>query len=223
LAGNTPMIECELSGDRTMSPQRTQKAQYGFTLLELMIAVAVMLVLAGILAPMVVNTVDNIKLRYSASDFSGLCQKARIDAARKNTFYQVQSNTMSGVTGYFADESAARSGVYASGEPIVEMANQVNFYAGTGSGAPGESTFVASLGFPVGASTPLPGFNARGLPCFVSGSGASETCAISAAGNGFVYFLSRNGVFGTSWAAVAITPSGHVKVYTYDGAHWMQL
>lgn len=208
---------------RMMSKQATGADQRGFTLIEVLIAVSVMLILSGILAPLVVNTIDGFKLRYSAFDFSGVCQKARIDAARKNTYYSVVSDTLSsaGVTGYFVDEAAGRPGTYVSPDPIIEMANQVTLHIGTGSGAPSESTFVASLGYNSSATAALPNFNARGLPCVVSGAGASATCPQNA-GNGFVYFLSRVGTFGTSWAAVAITPSGHVKVYSYDGTSWLQ-
>jgi type IV fimbrial biogenesis protein FimT len=204
-----------------MSIRSTRKNQRGFTMLELLIAVSVMLVLSGIIAPLVTNTVNNVKVRYSAFDLSGLCQKTRIDAARKNTHYTIATDTLtsSQVTGYFADENG--TGTYASGEPLIEMANQVNLHIGSGSGAPSESTFITSLGYSSGSTTTMPSFNARGLPCVVSGSGTSATCP-QVAGQGFVYFLSRSGLFGTTWAAVAITPSGHVKVYGYDGTSWLE-
>src|ERR1700758_2267376 len=51
---------------RTMSIRSTRKNQRGFTMLELLIAVSVMLVLSGIIAPLVTNTVNNVKVRYSA-------------------------------------------------------------------------------------------------------------------------------------------------------------
>lgn len=207
--------------NRMTSKHATGAHQCGFTMMELLIAVSVMLVLSGIIAPLVTNTIDGVKTRYSAFDFSGVCQKTRIDAARKNTHYSIATDTLSSsnVTGYFADENG--TGTYASGEPLIEMANQVNLHIGSGSGAPSESTFITSLGYSSGGTTALPSFNARGLPCVVSGSGSSATCP-EVAGQGYVYFLSRSGLFGTTWAAVAITPSGHVKVYSYDGTSWLE-
>jgi prepilin-type N-terminal cleavage/methylation domain-containing protein len=205
--------------NRMMSARQTGKCKRGFSLIELMIVVAVGMILMAIVPPLMLNTISNMKLRYSATDLSGLIQKARMQAVMKNTFYPINATTLSaGDVGYFVDLSKPSTGIYAAGDPMVEMGGQVNVHAGPGSGAPGETAFITgSLKFAVDASGVLPRFNARGLPCSVVGNTCPQT-----PGQGFVYFLSRTSTFGTSWASVSVTPSGRAQVWSYDGANWVQ-
>jgi prepilin-type N-terminal cleavage/methylation domain-containing protein len=204
--------------NRTMSERQAGNCKRGFSLIELMIAVAVAMILMAIVPPLLLNTISNMKLRYSATDLSGLIQRARMQAVMKNTYYPINTTTLStGDVEYFVDLTKPPSGIYAAGDPMVEMDGQVNVHAGSGSGAPGETAFIAGLNFAVDASGVLPRFNARGLPCLVVGNTCPEI-----PNQGFVYFLSRTSTFGTSWASVAVTPSGRVMVWSYDGTNWVQ-
>ena len=75
---------------------------------------------------------------------------------------------------------------------------------------------MTNLGFTPDASSVLPNFNARGLPCLTAGA----TCP-QIPGGGFVYFISNTGMYGsTNWAALAVTSSGRVQVWGYDGTNW---
>ncbi len=193
-----------------------QKRHAGFSLIELVIVISMVMILSGIVAPLVLTAIAGVKLRYSASDLSGLMQKARIEAARRNSYYPIRQTTLaSGMAGYYVDLNSNSS--YDLTEPMVEMGSQVTVRFGTGSGAPGETAFVASLTYTFASNTAVPNFNARGLPCVVSGS----ICP-TAAGQGFIYFLSRTSTFATNWASVVVTPSGRVQVFVYDGARWNQ-
>jgi type IV fimbrial biogenesis protein FimT len=183
----------------------------------MVIALAMILILGAIFTPSVSNAISMIKLRYSANDLSGLIQKARIEAARRNTFYSIEQTTLSGgVVAYFVDLN--KNDTFTAGEPVVELGDQVNVSFGTGSGAPGEAAFAASLNFALNSTGVLPKFNARGLPCLPSGGTCPQTL-----GQGFIYFLSRNSALGTSWASVVVTPSGRVQVWSYGGANWAQI
>ena len=187
-------------------------------MLEALIVIAITMVMAALTAPSLMRTVTSINVRYSARNLSGLMQTARIQAVRKNTFYSIQPMAMPGnVTGYYVDLN--KNQTYASGDTVVTMASRATVTPGGGSGAPNETAFIASLGFNVAAGSNPVTFNARGLPCIVAGS----TCPQSAA-TGFVYFISTTGTFGQiSWAAVAVTPSGHAQVWTCDsGGNWAQ-
>ncbi len=76
-----------------------------------------------------------------------------------------------------------------------------------------------NLDFKPQSATVLPSFNARGLPCVVSGS----LCNTSAGGApvGFLYFLEGQQAFkGTGWAAVSVSPAGRVKVWVWSGKSW---
>jgi len=195
----------------------TPKGNFGFSLIELLVALAVLMILAAIFTPLMSTAISGMKLRYSSTNLSGLMQKARIEAARKNTFYSVRQTTSSaGNVTYYVDLNKNNS--YSSGDPILEMGSQVSLHFGIGSGAPSETAFAGSLGFALDSSGVLPSFNARGLPCVLSGS----TCP-QVPGQGFVYFLSRQNTLGTGWASVVVTPSGRVQVWCYDGANWNQI
>lgn len=194
----------------------------GFSVVEMLIVVAIILVLGALVPPMIINTINAMKLEYAAIDMSGLIQKTRIEAVRKNSFYSIQQTSFSGGDfGYYADLN--KTGTFIQNQsgsvddPVVRFPGQVTIFQGAGSGAPGETAFIASLNFAVNASTALPSFTARGLPCVIAGGGT--TCT-QTPGQGFVYFISRTSGFGTNWAAVAITPSGHVQVYTCSGTTW---
>jgi len=100
----------------------TQKRGRGFSLIELIIVVAMIMILAAISVPRLLNTVSDINLRYAATNISGLLQAARMQGVRKNTFYTVQPTTLStGGTGALnggnADSHLASlgQGTFASG------------------------------------------------------------------------------------------------------------
>jgi prepilin-type N-terminal cleavage/methylation domain-containing protein len=81
---------------RAMAHRLAPKGGQGFSLIEMVIAMAMILVLGAIFTPSVSNAISMIKLRSSANGLSGLIQKARIEAARKNTFYSIEQTTLSG-------------------------------------------------------------------------------------------------------------------------------
>lgn len=202
----------------------TRKRGRGFSLVELLIAVAIIMILAAISVPRILNTISDINLRYAATNINGLLQSARISAVRKNTFYTVQPTTLStGGTGYYAH---IQGGAYVAGDPLLPLGSQINAYIGLGSGAPNESTFASGtsstgLSFAPNSGSEAPSFNARGLPCI--GVPSTGACPL-VAGQGFVIFLSKTSAIGNvSWASVAVTPSGHIQIWTSDSAgNWIQ-
>jgi prepilin-type N-terminal cleavage/methylation domain-containing protein len=188
----------------------------GFTLAEMLVVLAIFMVLIATVPPLLMNVVSVMKIRYAATNFSGLIQKNRVEAAKRNVFYSVDQSTLpSGELVYFVDLN--KDGVRDGTDPQMVFESAVSVRFGTGSGAPGEAAFVTSLNFTPYASTVLPRFNARGVPCVLSGGTCPQT-----PGAGFVWFLSRSGPLGIDWASVAATPSGRVQVWTYDGTNWIQ-
>lgn len=197
---------------------KTRKNPQGFSLIEMMLVVAVIMILSAITVPRFMVVISDISLRYAAGDFSGLLQSARIQAVRKNTFYSVVAGTLpAGTPVYFIDIN--KTGNYANGEPILPLNTSVTFHPGPGSGAPGETAFLTSLSFTVDTSGAAPSFNARGLPCVA----AAGTCPM-VSGKGFVVFLSKAAVMGNiPWAAVVVNPSGHIQLWTANSnGNWVQ-
>jgi prepilin-type N-terminal cleavage/methylation domain-containing protein len=202
----------------------TQKRGRGFSLIELIIVVAMIMILAAISVPRLLNTISDINLRYAATNISGLLQSARMQGVRKNTFYTVQPTALStGGTGYYVH---VQGGLYAVGDPLLPLGSQITAYIGLGSGAPNESTFASGTGgnglsFAPNAGPDAPSFNARGLPCI--GVPTTGACPL-VPGQGFVIFLSKPALTGNvSWASIAITPSGHMQIWTSDSTgNWVQ-
>ena len=193
----------------------------GFSLLELLIAVAILVTLAAITVPRAMSTISDIKMRYVAQNLSGLLQSARMQAVRKNTFYMVQPTTLaSGDAAYYA---SVRGQAYASSDsdPVLPLDNQITVHIGTGSGAPNEGTITCGSGCTFNPGSDDPSFNARGLPCVgvVNGTSCPQN-----PGQGFVMFVSKPSLTGNiNWAAIVITASGHIQIWTCDGnGNWIQ-
>ncbi len=193
-----------------------QKKHQGFTLLELMIVVAMILILGALSVPKMVTAVNDISLRYVASDLSGLLQSARMQAVRTNTATSTMAGTLpAGTPIYYI---AAPGVAYAAGDTILTLNPNVTVWRGPGSGAPGEAAFLASLNFAIDPAADPPSFSARGLPCI----GAAPCNPIL--GQGFVMFVSHPGIVGNiPWAAVVVNPSAHIQVWTSDAnGNWIQ-
>src|SRR5712664_3056463 len=63
---------------------RLRSRRHGFSLIELLVVLFVVMVIAAIAIPNILLAVSNIRLRASAGDLAGLMQQARILAAKSN-------------------------------------------------------------------------------------------------------------------------------------------
>lgn len=195
----------------------------GFTLVEIVIVVAIVLLLGAIAAPILSNTVNGIKIHYAATNLAGAFQKARIESTRKNGFFPVQQCTYSSASGdvfYYVDlgKSGTSDCAAIGTDPIINLGRFTVNKGSGGGGAPDSNVLESTLNFSNGfySSARSVTFNARGLPCrYISGA----TTCVENPGRGFIYYLSgpRN-----SWAAVAVTPSGRVAVWSYSSGQWVQ-
>ena len=68
--------------------------QAGFSLVELLIVAAVMLVVGAMAAPSFFNAIDTYKMRSSAMDMAGLVQRARLKAVKDNATYTVRTQVV---------------------------------------------------------------------------------------------------------------------------------
>jgi prepilin-type N-terminal cleavage/methylation domain-containing protein len=189
----------------------------GFSMVELLVAVAIILVVSGMAMPHILTAVETVRLRSAANDAASLIQATRMLAVKNNTYYSAGWATVgSGTSSYrimYADVKPA-DGHYNVGEPMVQLPYNVQFDP---SGANPAFDHNALLGLASTPATVAPSFNARGLPC---SSVSGPPCDTSGGTVYFLYFIRLDGSSGTQWAAVSVTPAGRVRVWTWDGAGW---
>jgi prepilin-type N-terminal cleavage/methylation domain-containing protein len=195
---------------------RGSAASKGFSLLEIVIVMAVMLCLAGVAFPIFLRISYNIRLKSAAVNISALMQQARILAARQNAVYTITIPAAGGK----ACIDLNRDGTCQSTEPVIVFNSNVTPAAGAPSGSGGTpSAYVLSgdtgTGTPYDNATTL-GYSARGLPCAY----VTSTCTTPAA-TYFVYYLNDVRPDGTTgWAAVVVTRTGRTKSFTWNGGSW---
>ena len=195
-----------------------RKSQRGFSMIELTIVVAVILIIIAIALPIMGRTIENYRLDASGHSVASLIQQTRILAAKTNTPYYAQYNTAVTPNMIYAntDQSA-----FAIGNPDVYLSTNVSFQS---SGLPDHSQLDALMSngnagavgtFPT-TSAPAPpiGFNARGLPC-TQGASVSICTQSSSAAQYFEWFMQDSATGG--WEAVTVTPAGRVKAYRLSG------
>lgn len=202
------------------------RSRRGFSLLELMIVVAITMTVMAIAVPKFVTAYYTLRLKAACADLSGLMQKGRIQAARENAIFQIGYNpTSTGLTAFVDmnnDQTWNPGTVTVNGvpqsEPGIYFAPTISMAAGAPGGGGGAPTPYVLVGDTAGVtytnSTVL-GWSARGLPCAYAGG----VCATPAAGY-FVYYVNDTRPTGTGWAAVVVTRSGRTKVVVWNGAAW---
>ena len=189
------------------------RSRRGFSLLELMVVVGILLVVAALAIPNFMTMTANARLRSGMSSFSGLLQNCRMIAVKKNRIMTVHFSVLSnGPVGYVKDATVT-SPTLESTDPQVELGAPVTkVVSPTGPGAPGALLDSSTLGFT--PQTGDPSFNPRGMPCSYSGT----TCTPNA---GFVYYFTDSRPMGkNAWAAVSVTPAGRVKTWFWSGSAW---
>jgi len=196
------------------------KSQGGFSLVELLIVLLIVLIISAFAIPNIMLVAANVQLRSSAADLAGLMQQARIMAAKDNTTYTIGYSTSSGARFAFLD--ANNNGAWQSPEPLAQFGGTVNAAAGAPSGLTGQPPLYVppgDTGTGTYTNSTTLGFSPRGFPCAYSAVTTPATCATPAA-TSFVYYLSNTRMRGTGWAAVAVSKSGRTKVVVWNGSAW---
>jgi|SRR5215471_18182181 len=196
---------------------RGRAPAYGFSLVELVVVVAIILIVLALIVPQLRNAVPVIRARGSANELAGLMQNARILAAKNNQTYDIKYTTIGGDTVAYVDVNL--NGAYDPGEPIVTFNRGVTPAAGAPSGSGGQPpAYVFSgdttSGTPYDNTATL-AFNPRGLPCKYDNSTAPATC-LTPASTYFVYYLTG----APAWSAVVVTKGGRTRVIVWNGANW---
>lgn len=196
----------------------------GFSMLELMIVIAIGVSIAAFAVPSFLRAYYNIRLKAACSDLSALMQRARIQSARQNAIYTVIYRVSGGVQEAFIDlnnngtwdNSVTVNGIQMS-EPIIDFNQSIIMAPGppSGGGAPTPYVLVGDTAGTTFDNTTTLGYSQRGLPCAY----AAGLCSTPAPGY-FVYYLQDQRPGSIGWGAVVVSRSGRTKSVIWDGAAW---
>jgi prepilin-type N-terminal cleavage/methylation domain-containing protein len=199
------------------SGSAVKKCEHGFSLIELLIVVAISMIAAAMALPLVSNAVNQVHLSSSATDYANLLQIARMRAVQDDTYYQIRTTTLAGDPIAYVDINKNAS--YDNGEPMMVFASGVT--SQLQSKGPGLSNLKSQF-LPSGSvaqnslqPTTIPIFGPRGLPCQVSGSACPY---LDAKGNPTSYLLFIQNTQNGGWEAVTINPSARIREWSYAAA-----
>src|SRR5438105_12570210 len=215
LGGNSFSKARLLTRHSMTSGNAARNCNRGFSLIELLIVVAISMIAAAMALPLVSNAVNQIHLSSSATDYANLLQRARMRAVQDDTYYQIQTQTLSGDPIAYVDIN--KNGSYDTGEPMMVFASGVTYKAQSAGPALSnlKSQFLPSGSVAQGSlqSTMIPIFGPRGLPCKVSGSACPY---LAAGGKPFSYLLFVQNTQNNRWEAVTLNHAARISEWAYD-------
>jgi len=192
-----------------LKEDNSNRTMRGFSLVELLVVIAVMMILAAFATPITLNTMDAYKLRGSMSSVSGLAQRCRVLALQKNTTSHLYFQTSGGAVTIFCktDTTALKPS-----DPQLTLDTRFSIGA-TPATTLNATTMWGSSGSTFSANSD-PYFNSRGLPCSAPSAGAA--CSTI---NGYVYYLKYSSRT-TRWAAVSVSPAARMQNWFLNGSSW---
>jgi prepilin-type N-terminal cleavage/methylation domain-containing protein len=221
-----------------MKANHRSRTNLGFTLVELMMALIVILVLAGFAIPNFVGSMHTSKMRGAISDFGSLIESQRLYAIRDARFYSVRILAASGkapaqvYVDMFPQSSTGASGnggtsvvsgtPGTTGDPVMELASEITQQAQ--GNAPNTSNLQGQLlpanttVAPVDASVTAITFGPRGLPCAPLTVTGGTVCDSS--GGPVAYWTFFQDSATSEWHALTVTPAGRIQKWYYTGSQW---
>jgi type II secretory pathway pseudopilin PulG len=193
--------------------QRSMRAA-GFSMLELMIVLAMALTATTIAVPTMVTLVANARLHRSMENLSSLFQNGRTLAVRGNSIARIRFQLINNNWMAYVDNGVNPSGLTST---VPQLSLPVNFSkVGPPSGSAPTPLDAATCGSTIAPdSTDDTYFNQLGVPCQYS----SGTCSSSQA---YAYYFTYKGSMNmsTTWAAMCVSPAGRVKAWYWTGGGW---
>ena len=195
-----------------MKPAKTchtaPRASRGFSLIELVVALAVALVLAAIAIPSIMTTYSQYRLGVQATLIANQLDLLRMTAVRKNTTVSLLSTTSGSNTVLYIDVN--KNNALDSGDPQVWL--PADMQISNSSSPPTGMPDSTSMGTPYATTLNLP---TTGSISFLSNGTIS--------GGSGPYFIVIGYTAGTKYGfrAITVTPMGEIKVWTASsGGSW---
>lgn len=212
-------------GRHLMRREKSQ-GQSGFTMIELMVVVVIILILGGYAVPNVLNFIHMARLRGSASDYASLLQVARIRSVQDNNFYSSYILAGSPQQAYVDLKSNGGTQVD-SGDPLIALSTEV---APVAAGSAPDTTNLKGKFLPAGSGLTVKDgsttanrviFSPRGLPCSTQSATGGTVCDSAAGATAFWVFFKDNRT--SAWEAVTVSPAGRVQKWQHGTGGWSKL
>ena len=202
--------------------------QSGFSMVELVIVVGIIMVIAAIAIPNGIRIWYNMEMRATGDQVASLMQQARLLAAKNNSYYNICYRVNSGVQQVYLSQVTLASTTACTfvaptstsqGSYVIDLPRQITAASAAPSGSnPSAYTLSTdtSSGTPCDNTCTL-SFSPRGLPCKFDTSSTPATCTTPAASY-FVYYFNASSANG--YGAVLVTKAGRTRAFTWNGAAW---
>jgi prepilin-type N-terminal cleavage/methylation domain-containing protein len=199
-----------------------QGSKAGFSLIELLVVVAVMLVVAAFATPTLTTTLDSFRMRGTLSSIANMAQRCRTQAIKKDTSQRIHFATVNNQAVAFVTDANDPNVIPVVGDPQLSdqfwMPGQFSLSgAPTGSGAPPPLTGFSMWGTALVPNTGPqdPYFNSRGMPCL-----PDPVTGVCSPTTGFLYYYryTRSGT--VRWVATSISPAGRIQSWFWNGTGW---
>jgi Tfp pilus assembly protein FimT len=190
--------------------------QTGFSLAELIIVVAIIMVVAGLSIPSLSRAIDNSRLKGATQMLAAVYQDSRLRATQNDTSYEVLVSP-SGTGPAQACIDLDGDGACGATDVVTQFPSKIKL-SNTGVPVP----LDPQLNFPLvktessqmytqqNVRAPGLAWNSHGMPCQRSSSTAS--CLAT----GWVQYVQlRRSSGGTIYGAVSVTPTGRVKTWIF--------
>lgn len=208
-------------------PRRNRESQAGFTVVEMMLTVLIILVVAGIGIPNFLTLIHNARLQGAGSDLSGLLQQDRIRSVQDDQYYATYIVTAGNLQEAYVDLKSNGGTGADPLDPLIEISSEVTPIAA--SGAPNTSNLKGQF-LPAGSTltvqdgnsstTPVI-FGPRGLPCTSLAVTGGSICNSAGGATAFWVFFQDN--ITQVWEAITISPAGRITRWRLSGSSWVKI
>ena len=212
-----------------------RRSSKGFTLLELMIVVAIMFVVAAYAIPTWVTAQRLAKLRGAETAYAGILQMARTRAVNDDRYYSVYTKLATGNNPQMAyvdiypqningSSGNGPNGNFVAGppgdpmvtlspeavpQPVASAPNTANLF----------TSFCSACANAIIKNT-APTWGPDGLPCAPVTAAGGTGLVCNSAGGPIAYVAFFQSSTNQEWDAVTVSPAGRIKTWYYTGAIW---